>query len=89
MNEKELLQAISKMLDEKLGLVNNEINTMHNEIDTMNQRIDTIVSQLDNIKKTMVTKADLRESENMILNELDTVQEKTNQKFNNLKLKVM
>lgn len=82
MNEKELLQAISKMLDEKLGLVNNEINTMHNEI-------DTIVSQLDNIKKTMVTKADLRESENMILNELDTVQEKTNQKFNNLKLKVM
>lgn len=68
MNEKELLQAISNMIDEKLK---------------------PIYTRLDNIEKNMVTKADLRESENMILNELDTVQEKTNQKFNNLKLKVM
>lgn len=68
MNEKELLQAFSKMIDEKLKPLQDDIET---------------------IKKTMVTKADLRESENMILNELDTVQEKTNQKFNNLKLKVM
>lgn len=68
MNEKELLQAISNIIDEKLK---------------------PIYIRLDNIEKNMVTKADLRESENMILNELDTVQEKTNQKFNNLKLKVM
>jgi len=68
MNEKELLQAISNIIDEKLK---------------------PIYTRLDNIEKNMVTKADLRESENMILNELDTVQEKTNQKFNNLKLKVM
>lgn len=68
MNEKELLQAISNMIDEKLK---------------------PIYTRLDNIENNMVTKADLRESENMILNELDTVQEKTNQKFNNLKLKVM
>lgn len=68
MNEKELLQAFSKMIDEKLKPLQDDIET---------------------IKKTMVTKADLRESENMILNELDTVQEKTNQKFNNLKLKIM
>lgn len=68
MNEKELLQAISNMIDEKLK---------------------PIYTRLDNIDNNMVTKADLRESENMILNELDTVQEKTNQKFNNLKLKVM
>lgn len=68
MNEKELLQAISNIIDEKLK---------------------PIYTRLDNIENNMVTKADLRESENMILNELDTVQEKTNQKFNNLKLKVM
>ena len=68
MNEKELLQAISNIIDENLK---------------------PIYTRLDNIEKNMVTKADLRESENMILNELDTVQEKTNQKFNNLKLKVM
>lgn len=68
MNEKELLQAISSIIDEKLKPLQDDIKT---------------------IKKTMVTKDDLHESENMILNELDTVQEKTNQKFNNLKLKVM
>ena len=55
----------------------------------IDEKLKPIYTRLDNIEKNMVTKADLRESENMILNELDTVQEKTNQKFNNLKLKVM
>ena len=68
MTDKELLQAISDMIDEKL---------------------EPIYKRLDNIENNMVTKNDLIKSENMILGELDTVQEKTNQKFQNLKFKVM
>ena len=68
MTDKELLQAISDMIDEKL---------------------EPIYKRLDNIENNMVTKNDLVKSENMILSELDIIQEKTNQKFQNLKFKVM
>lgn len=68
MTDKELLQAISNMIDQKL---------------------EPIYKRLNNIENNMVTKDDLVKSENMILSELDIIQEKTNQKFQNLKFKVM
>lgn len=68
MTDKELLQAISNMIDQKL---------------------EPIYKRLINIENNMVTKDDLVKSENMILSELDIIQEKTNQKFQNLKFKVM
>lgn len=68
MTDKELLQAISDMIDQKL---------------------EPVYKRLNNIENNMVTKDDLVKSENMILSELDIIQEKTNQKFQNLKFKVM
>lgn len=75
MTDNELLQALSKMIDKKLEPIKSEIADMKSEI--------------SDIKNDMVTKEDLKKSENMILNEVDRVQEKTNEKFNNLKFRVM
>lgn len=97
LTNEELLQAISTMIDQKLEPISGEISGIKSEISDMK-------NEMDNMKSQMVTKSDLqaseqnlknyvdqrlRESENMILNEVDRVQEKTNEKFNNLKLRVM
>lgn len=65
---------------------NELLQAISNMID---EKLEPIYKRLDNIENNMVTKNDLIKSENMILSELDTVQEKTNQKFQNLKFKVM
>ena len=57
--------------------------------DMIDQKLEPVYKRLDNIENNMVTKDDLVKSENMILSELDIIQEKTNQKFQNLKFKVM
>lgn len=82
MTDNELLQAISTMIDQKLDPIKSDIADMKSEIADMK-------SEIVDIKKDMVTKEDLKNSENMILNEVDRVQEKTNEKFNNLKFRVM
>ena len=68
------------MTDEEL------LQAISNMID---QKLEPIYKRLNNIENNMVTKDDLVKSENMILSELDIIQEKTNQKFQNLKFKVM
>lgn len=57
--------------------------------DMIDQKLEPVYKRLNNIENNMVTKDDLVKSENMILSELDIIQEKTNQKFQNLKFKVM
>ena len=104
LTDEELLKAISVMIDQKLEPINTELCGMKSEISDMKSEISSIKSEMNDMKSQMVTKSDLqaseqnlknyvdqrlRESENMILNEVDRVQEKTNEKFNNLKLRVM
>lgn len=104
LTNEELLQAISTMIDQKLEPISGEISDMKGEISGIKSEISDMKNEMDNMKSQMVTKSDLqaseqnlknyvdqrlRESENMILNEVDRVQEKTNEKFNNLKLRVM
>lgn len=57
--------------------------------DMIDQKLEPVYKRLNNIENNMATKGDLVKSENMILSELDIIQEKTNQKFQNLKFKVM
>lgn len=83
MTDNELLQAISTMIDQKLEPIKAEIVGMKAEMVTKQDLIETEQSL-----KTYVDER-LHESENMILNEVDRVQEKTNEKFNNLKFRVM
>lgn len=96
MENHELLNAIAGLMDEKLTPINKRLDTVEENITTINGRLDTIEcrldnieGRLDNIETNMVTKEDLRAAENMILGELDTVQEKTNQKFENLRFEVV
>ena len=103
MENHELLNAIAGLMDEKLTPINKRLDTVEENITTINGRLDTIECRLDNIEgrldtiecrldnieTNMVTKEDLRAAENMILGELDTVQEKTNQKFENLRFEVV
>ena len=94
------LEPISGEISDMKG----EISDMKGEISGIKSEISDMKNEMDNMKSQMVTKSDLqaseqnlknyvdqrlRESENMILNEVDRVQEKTNEKFNNLKLRVM
>lgn len=69
------------------GVTDNELLQALSEM--IDKKLEPIKSEISDIKKNMVTKEDLKESENMILNEVDRVQEKTNEKFNNLKFRVM
>ena len=96
MENHELLNAIAGLMDEKLRPINQRLDRIESRLDTVeeniatiNGRLDTIECRLDDIETNMVTKEDLRASENMILGELDTVQEKTNQKFENLRFEVV
>lgn len=90
LTNEELLQAISTMIDQKLEPISGEISDMKNEMDNMKSQMVT-KSDLQASEQNLKNYVDqrLRESENMILNEVDRVQEKTNEKFNNLKLRVM
>ena len=73
----------------RLDMIEGRLDTVEENIATINGRLDTIECRLDDIETNMVTKEDLRVAENMILSELDTVQEKTNQKFENLRFEVV
>lgn len=103
MGENELLKAISDMIDSKLQPLNDAVGNVNKRLDKIETRLDNLETRLDRVEKrldnlearldkveaNMVTKDDLHRSENMILNELDRVQEKTNQKFSNLRFEVV
>lgn len=48
--DNELLQAISDMMDEKLGQVHEQLNTMDGKINTITERLDKMDTRLDVIE---------------------------------------
>lgn len=93
------LQPLSDAIgtvDKRLGKIETRLDKVEARLDNLEVRLDKVETRLDNlearldkVEANMVTKDDLRRSENMILNELDRVQEKANQKFNNLRFEVV
>lgn len=98
MADKELLNAISTMLEQTLKPIKTDIADMKSDIASLKTGNASMKSDIANLKsdnvnmksdiayimKNMVTKEDLRRSENMILAQVDFVQERTNEKFRNL-----
>lgn len=101
MADKELLSAIGAMLDEKLEQkldqkldqklqpIWDEILGMKGEISGMKGEISGIKTEIADMKENMVTKTDLKRSENMILAQVDFVQERTNEKFSSLQFRAI
>lgn len=97
---REDLLAISQLLDERLNPINKRLDGMDKRFDGMDERLDRMDERLDsmderllNVENNMVTKdyleKQLKKSENMILNEIDRVQEKTNEKFKNMQFSIL
>lgn len=85
----DVIESRLDTVEGKIEVIENRLDTVEENIAMINGRLDTIECRLDDIETNMVTKEDLRAAENMILGELDTVQEKTNQKFENLRFEVV
>ena len=75
MENNELLQAISNMMDQKLDPVKNEIQDMKGEIQTIKEDQAAMKSELQmQIKRTEQNlRTEIRESENLILQEVSRV----------------
>lgn len=76
-------------IDERLDKMDARLDQVERRLDYVDKRLDKVEKRLDQIESVMATKDDLRKSENVILNEIDRVQEKTNRKFESLQFKVI
>ena len=70
--DKEMLNALSSLLDEKLEPIKSEINTIKSEVKTINSRLDSLEKKVDGISEQT---ADLLEFRNEIITKVDGIRE--------------